>query len=322
MTRLLIITSVLATLVLLKSLNDRPPIWVDTDVEQETTNSVSDVNNTPAATDRFVAARPWPEDLQKSVRDALARWELDQELLPDLYHPVERSEPEERIRAEWVCKQSLLQMAAVISEQPSGLHRLRLSSGDLFPYREIRIGDKVATLDLLDGVQVKVPVSEIDKIYVPIGNHDEVVSSSGSLADTLDIVRMLSLHQSITDQRWLMWFEKGGPETLSRLVSTRDSRIIDGYLSMITRAAAEGADSISRSGKSARELSDWISEMRTKLRVGFPTEDREETLLTLKSWQRWLDRNGDKAYLSRQAFVQVDQELRLLQLDIVKSTGF
>ena len=103
MTRLLIVTSVLATLVLLKSLNDRPPIWVDTDIEEETTNTVSDVNNTPDATNLFVAAKPWPVDLLESARDALDRWEVDQQLLPDLYHPAERSEPEERIRAEWVC---------------------------------------------------------------------------------------------------------------------------------------------------------------------------------------------------------------------------
>ena len=322
MTRLLIVTSVLATLVLLKSLNDRPPIWVDTDIEEETTNTVSDVNNTPDATNRFVAAKPWPVDLLESARDALDRWELDQQLLPDLYHPAEHSEPEERIRAEWVCKQSLLQMAASISEETSGPHHLRLSSGDLLRYREISIGGEVATLALLDGVQIKVPVSEIRKIFVPTENPVEVVSSSGSLADTLDIVSRLSQDKSITDQRWLMWFERGGPETLSRLVSTSNSRIIDGYLALITRAGDEGAGSISRSGKSARELSAWISVIRAKLRDGFPTEDREETLSTLKSWQTWLDRNGDKAYLSRQAVVQVGQDLRLLQLDIIKSTGF
>ncbi|MEE2883856.1 MAG: hypothetical protein VYD70_09050 [Planctomycetota bacterium] len=323
MTRLLLVTSILTTLVLFRTLAERPPVPVEPQIKSEIGSTSTTEDSTPTiANDRPREAQPWPADLQLSARKALDEWNLEHNLLPQLSDPLPRSAPEELLRAEWICKRSLLEMAANASHESDRFFHLRLNSGDVLRYQDMKIHEGISTLKLIDGVRVRIPVSEIlETRVVPIEKSSHKYLA-GSLGDTLDVIDLLAKDKSIPQPRWIAWFESGGPETLARLLSSADGIILDSFVTRFWRTPPVQAVSQSTDGKSPKELANWMLQMRKKLREGFPTEEREETLLILESWQTWLDRNGTKAYRSRQIYVQTSRDLRLLQLDIVKSTGF
>ena len=322
MTRLLTITSVVATLILLKVLNDRPPIQIHPEVGND--NQISTIaDDLPVDLRKNIKeVEPWPVDLQMAAREALDLWHLEQDLLPQLYDPAQRSDAEERLRAEWICKKTLLRLASTKLQDHELKRQLRLSSGALLQFKSLVASEGMVTVELPDGLRINIAPSQIVQIDAPASEKIPVELITGSLADTLDLIDQLGTGQTVAHERWMTWFEKGGPESLSTLMTTKGSRLLDRYLARIWKNTASATEPGSIGGRSPLALSDWISGIRKKLREGFPTEEREETLLTLKSWQTWLDRNGDRAYGSRQAYVAASRDLRLLQLDIVKSTGF
>lgn len=323
MTRLLLISSILTTLVLFNSLADRPPILVSGNPEDE----IDTVTGQEPVIDGFETRKdkpviPWPQEMQAEAQAALDNWEIHESILPQLDVLNERSPQEERLRASWICKAFLKDTSGAINVSDSRTNKLRLESGETITFTDLKVKKGMTNLVLPGPVEIQIRVDQIAEIRVnsepaTINDHP-----GGSLSDTMSIMELLSAEGTIPAKRWTTWFENGGPETLTLLLPPDRSRLLRHSLQAIW-----GIDPIQDSepvtgSQSAGELTRWMDGIRKKLRSGFPTEDREETLLTLESWKNWLDRNGKKAYRSERALQKIRQDLRLLQLDIVKSTGF
>ena len=143
----------------------------------------------------------------------------------------------------------------------------------------------------------------------------------GGIADTLDILDDLSMARSIDDTRWRRWLQQGGPEVLLQLLPAARARPLEKLIrdrsieNTTERAAVAG-------GKTPLQLTQWRKSVRQLLRDGFPTEKRTRVIEEVDNWQSWLDAYGTQVYRSRARYLQISRELRILKLDIVKSTGF
>ncbi|MGE4619689.1 MAG: hypothetical protein AAEJ04_07775 [Planctomycetota bacterium] len=322
MTRLLTFSAILATLVLLQVLANRPPEVIEADKEDQSRNELgSPEQETPFQTRQQSNPQKWPIDLQTEARQALDQWQLETQLLPGLFDPTPRPEIEELLRAEWICKTSLMDLAKIIQVDDSEPRYLLLKSGSLLRYSSLQMRDQACLVTLLAGVTVRIPGHQILETRAAPTQESAVSAIAGSLPDTIQLIRKLAEGRYPSDVQWNRWFENDGPETLCRLVGTKESLILESLSQRISKNSVSNQKQVTDL-QSPKALSAWMAKIRLKLRNGFPTEDREAVLLELDSWQSWLDRSGADAYRSKQTYQKTSRDLRILHLDIVKSTGF
>lgn len=322
MTRLLLVSTILTTAVLFKALQDRPPILAPLETGVTDTSSSNTQTGAAKQDDTIPEVSSWPEDLQAQARKALLEWRLDREILPQIDLMIKRTAQEEELRIHWICKEGLLEIAKNYGKDHHQLSHLKLNTGQLIKYKSLVIHKGLCLLELPGDVQIQIPVTEILETKAQPDAVSASAVQAGSLSDTLDMVNRIVEKQTIGELRWLAWFDNGGPESLCPLLPSDRSRVLTMSITTLWGKRTVQGINPQTDGKSPHELATWMAAMRTKLRDGFPTEDRQATLLTLESWQDWLDREGPKAYRSSQAYQKISRDLRLLQLDIVKSTGF
>jgi hypothetical protein len=322
MTRLLTFSSILATMVLLQVLGDRPPVLItSSQLDHPKTTMVAEDQTTTSSPSEQSTTVKWPIDLQIKAREALDLWQLEEPILPGMYSKSPRPEPEQLLRAEWICKSSLIKLSQIIRHEKAQPRYLRLNSGSLLRYKDLTIGQQSCRVTLLAGVTVNIPIGEISETRTTPPQEKPSPTIAGSLADTINLVTTLAEDRTPSADRWVRWFENGGPETLSGLLGSTESAVLDRVFARIS-ANTMASQKHRSGGKSTDQLDTWISKIRQKLRQGFPTEDRDDVLVELDSWQSWLDRNGRTAYGSEQSYQKISRDLRILHLDIVKSTGF
>jgi len=320
MTRLLTICALLASLVLLQALHGRPPEIVSTAPgdEKETTDFSS--GSRPATMQQDPMAPAWTDAQIQRLTAQLKSWS-HVDPAPGIDDPRPRREAEEPLRIEWICQRELLRLKdrRTASEEP--VRFLRLQGGSLLAHRSVHFQSGFAEVVLPAGQMVRIPAPEILSTRVPPDAGEPRLQVAGGIADTLDILDDLSMARSIDDTRWRRWLQQGGPEVLLQLLPAARARPLEQLIrnrsieNTTERAAVAG-------GKTPLQLTQWRKSVRQLLRDGFPTEKRTRVIEEVDNWQSWLDAYGTEVYRSRTRYLQISRELRILKLDIVKSTGF
>ncbi|MEE2857980.1 MAG: hypothetical protein VX949_11350 [Planctomycetota bacterium] len=320
MTRLLTICALLATLVLLQALHGRPPevVFTTTGEGNESTDPLPGSQSVSVQEDPMAPA--WTDDQIQQLSAQLKSWsQVDPSL--EIDDPRPRTEQEESLRIEVICQRELLQLKDHRTPSMQPIRFLRLKGDSLLAHRSLRFRSGFAEVVLPDGPVVRIPASEILATRVTPDDVDTPLLVGGGIADTLDILDALSRNESIDDTRWRHWLQHGGPEVLLHLLPAARARPLE-LLLRSKPGEISGEVVASAGGKTPLQLTRWKKSIRQLLRDGLPTEQRPQILEEIDNWQSWLDAYGTQVYRSRTRYLQISRELRLLKLDIVKSTGF
>jgi|GEM_PF-945686 len=322
MTRMLIFCALLVTAVLFQALQARPPlIKFSEKITSPSTESLAanpSLDSTaPVENSDSQQRSNWSTEQKRSIEERLTRWSPIEISELDLAGP---SPEDQLLLLESICQQELTRLGQKDSAATVPLLTMRLKGGSTLAYRSLQIRAATAETVLPSGLSIRIPTSRIEATQRSMTVPPAATSPSGSLIDTISIVDSIRRQEPINPIRWHSWLEQGGPEMLARLIPTDRSK----PLQQLTRSAWKSLPSESPevAGKSAVQLNQWIGSIRTRLREGFPTEQRQETLEQLDQWQKWLDIHASDGYTLQTRYQQMSQQLRLLKLDIVKSTGF
>jgi hypothetical protein len=322
MTRLLIFCALLVTAVLFQALQARPPlIEINEKIASPSSESLaanSSLDSThPVENSDSQQRSSWSTEQKRSIKERLARWSPIEFSELDLAGP---SPADQLLLLESICQQELTRLGQKDPAAAVPLLTMRLKGGSTLAYRSLQIRAATAETVLPSGLSIRIPTSRIEATQVTTTVPPAATSPSGSLVDTISMVDSIGRQEPIDPIRWRSWLEQGGPVMLARLIPTERSK----PLHELTRNAGKSvpSDSSEVAGKSAEQLNQWIASIRTRLRAGFPTEQRQGTLEQIDQWQKWLDIHASDGYTSQTRYQQMSQQLRLLKLDIVKSTGF
>ncbi len=320
MTRLLTICALLATLVLLQALHGRPPEIVSTAPGDEKENADPSTGSLSPTMQQDPMAPEWTDAQIQRLTEQLKSWsQVDP--VPGIDDPRPRAEQEEALRIEWICQRELLRLKGrrTASEEP--VRYLQLQGGSLLTYSSLHFRSGYTEVVLPDGPMVRIPASEILATRVTPNAGEPRKLVAGGIADTLDILDGLTRAEMIDDSRWRRWLQHGGPEVLLHLLPAATARPLEKLL-RLKSSEVNNEVVTAAGGKTPLELTRWRKSIRQLLRNGFPTEKRPQILEEVDNWQSWLDAYGTQVYRSRTRYLQISRELRLLKLDIVKSTGF
>ena len=319
MTRLLIFCALLVTAVLFQALQARPPlIEINEKIASPSSDSLganSSLDFTPSVENSDSQQRSsWSAEQIRSIEGRLARWSSIESSELDLAGP---SPADQLLLLESLCQQELTRLGQKDPAAAVPLRTMRLKGGATLAYRSLLIRAATAETVLPSGLSIRIPTSRIEATQVTTTVPPAATFPSGSLIDTISMVDSIRRKKPIDPIRWRSWLERGGPEMLARLIPTERSK----PLHELTRNGWKSlpSDLPEVAGKSTDQLNRWIASIRTLLREGFPSEQRVEVLEQIDQWQQWLDL---QALTAQTRYQQMSQQLRLLKLDIVKSTGF
>ncbi len=319
MTRLLIFCALMVTAVLFQALQARPPL-IEISEKIASPSSVSLAANSsldsthPVENSDSQQRSHWSTEQKRSIEERLSRWSPIEISELELAGP---SPADQLLLLESLCQQELTRLGQKDPAAAVPLLTMRLKGGSTLAYRSLQIRAATVQTVLPSGLSIRIPSSRIEATQVTTTVPPAATSPSGSLVDTISIVNSIGRQEPIDPIRWRSWLEHGGPVMLARLIPTERSK----PLHELTRNAGKSlpSDLPEVAGKSTEQLSQWISSIRTLLREGFPSEQRVEVLEQIDQWQQWLDL---QALTAQTRYQQMSQQLRLLKLDIVKSTGF
>lgn len=319
MTRLLIFCALLVTAVLFQALQARPPlIEINEKIASPSSESLaanSSLDSTHSVENSDSQQRSsWSTEQKRSIKERLARWSPIEISELDLAGP---SPEDQLLLLESICQQELTRLGQKDPAAAVPLLAMRLKGGSTLAYRSLQIRAATAETVLPSGLSIRIPTARIEATQVTTTVPPAATSPSGSLVDTISMVDSIGRQEPIDPIRWRSWLEQGGPVMLARLIPTERSK----PLHELTRNAGKSlpSDLPEVAGKSTEQLNQWIASIRTLLREGFPSEQRVEVLEQIDQWQQWLDL---QALTAQTRYQQMSQQLRLLKLDIVKSTGF
>jgi hypothetical protein len=322
MTRSLIFCTLLVTAVLFQALQARPPliefIEKSTSPSSESLDATSSLDSTHPV-DRSDSQRGsgWSAEQKRSIEVRLARWSAIELSELDLAGP---SPEDQLLLLESICQQELTRLGQKDPATAAPLLTMRLKGGATLAYRSLQIRAATVETVLPSGLSIRIPTSRVEATQVTMTVPPAATSPSGSLVDTISIVESIRRQEPIEPVRWRAWLERGGPEILARLIPTDRSKPLHELTRIVWKSAP--SESPEGAGKSAEQLNQWITSIRSRLREGFPTEQRSGVLKQIDQWQQWLDMHASNGYTSQTRNRQMSHQLRLLKLDIVKSTGF
>ncbi|MDE0959335.1 MAG: hypothetical protein OSB09_00985 [Planctomycetota bacterium] len=316
MTRMLIFCAMLTTGVLLQALQDRPP-KVEFIEYSVTTSTNTELESDPRAVEPVPQPKSWSPEQRRSIQARLSSWSpIDRNELDR----ADSSTEDQLLLLESICQRELRRLGQSAGTAAEPLLYMNLKGGASLAYRSLRIHAGTGEIELPGGLVIRVPTSRIRATRVAAPTAPAHTLPPGSLVDTLSMIESIGRDEPIEKVRWNAWIQQGGPEGLVRLIPSERSK----RLQNLTRIAWSLPTSPlpEADGKSTEQLERWMSSIRSRLREGFPTEQRREVLEKLDLWDQWLDMHGTQSYSSQTRYLQIRHQLRLLKLDIVKSTGF
>ncbi|MDE0957687.1 MAG: hypothetical protein OSB12_03525 [Planctomycetota bacterium] len=319
MTRLLIFCALLVTAVLLQALQARPPsIEFSEKIASPAADSLaanSSIDSTPPVenTDPQQRSR-WTAEQKRSIEERLTRWSPIEISEFDLAGP---SPEDQLLLLESICQQELTRLGQQDPAAAVPLLTMRLKGGSTLAYRSLQIRAATVETVLPSGLSIRIPTSRIEATQVTRTVRPAATYPSGSLVDTISILDSIGRQEPIDPIRWRSWLEQGGPVMLARLIPTDRSKPLRQLSRIAWRSSPSEVPEVA--GKSKEQLNRWIASIRSLLREGFPSEQRVEVLEQIDQWQQWLDL---QVLTSQNRYQQISLQLRLLKLDILKSTGF
>ncbi len=323
MTRFLVVCTILLTVLLFQALRSRPPVFVQLDgpSEEDVVSSTIDHGLPLGNVDTDLAeAIDWSPQQRQLVTQQIDNWGIIDMEAAGITEVESASSSDELLRLEYWCQRELKTFEK--EEKPTGpILYLQLDEGSTLPYRSLTIGKGRAIVELPDGPQVVLQPGSIATTGLTSSPESDVTIRPGSLLDSIQLVELVASNGRVDKPRWTSWFSGGGPETLSRLLPEDRARRLKKFIERSWRSSATSSPE-PHSTRTIKSLMDWIASVKKLLRSGFPADRREETLISFDEWETWLGRYGRDQINQRTQYLRLRRDLRVLKLDVVKSTGF
>jgi len=323
MTRFLVVCTILLTALLFQTLRNRPPVVVQLDGSSEEimTSSDSEISPSIGTTDSDVEKRnEWSPQQRQLLKQHIDSWGVVDMTAAGITDNESANSSDELLRLEYWCQRELATFGK--RGEPSGpILYLQLDEGNTLPYRSLTIGKGRALIELPDGPQVVLQPGSITATGLTASAEPAQNIRPGSLLDSIQLVEMVANSGRVEEPRWSSWFSSGGPETLARLLPEARASRLKKFIERSWRNTVTASPE-PESTRTLKSMLDWIASVKKLLRSGFPADRREETLISFDEWETWLSRYGRDQISQRTQYLRLRRDLRVLKLDVVKSTGF
>ncbi|OUU25234.1 MAG: hypothetical protein CBC13_02315 [Planctomycetia bacterium TMED53] len=181
--------------------------------------------------------------------------------------------------------------------------------GSTLKAANLEVGSGVIKLTAPNGLDLSIDVDQVKTI--------EGFSPPPPTADdTLALLTRAKQGDSITDQEIENWLENDGAEELSTRYPLKSSLA----LSKAVRGPTDStANTQNQSGENLDldELDEWMSSVRDDISKGISSNQRTTLILEIDQWISLLQSRATNERISRWS-----NQLRILKLDLIKSTGF
>ena len=134
--------------------------------------------------------------------------------------------------------------------------------------------------------------------------------------DTLALLLRTKQGDSISDQELENWLENDGAEELSTRYPLKSSIALSKAVRGPTDSKANTQNQIGEN-LDLDELDEWMSSVRDDISKGISSNQRTTLILEIDRWISLLQSTATNEKISRWS-----NQLRILKLDLIKSTGF
>ncbi|MGB1071881.1 MAG: hypothetical protein ACPG1Z_09455 [Planctomycetota bacterium] len=283
MTRLYLISSIVTGAILLQFLTSRPP---EVEWVQPEVSAETSLNQ-PASNGKSPAVNGRPSEPQKDDPLLLARNALN----------------------------DFAVLIGEAKEEPDSLTRIHLKDGATFD---------VLDTDLQKGeINVSLPGGQSLQISPDQVSHFETVDYRQKESDneTFQILARIKSGERVSDEELTQWLESGEAESFVEQYPHSSNRRLVRHLIPITSSSTDLASS-QQGPVDTDELDEWMADVRSLMTRKVSGSKRTELLLEMDQRLSQLSRELSLSPQNREKITQFANRLRILKLDLIKSTGF
>lgn len=283
MTRLYLISSIVTGAILLQFLTSRPP---EVEWVQPEVSAETSLNQ-PASNGKSPAVNGRPSEPQKDDPLLLARNALN----------------------------DFADLIGKAKEEPDSLTRIHLKDGATFD---------VMDTDLQKGeINVSLPGGQSLQISPDQVSHFETVDYRQKESDdeTFQILARIKSGERVSDEDLTQWMESGEAESFVEQYPHSSNRRLARHLNPIVSSSTDLAAS-QQGPVDTDELDEWMADVRSLMTRKVSGSERTELLLEMDQRLSQLNRELSLSPQNREKITQFANRLRILKLDLIKSTGF
>ena len=200
-------------------------------------------------------------------------------------------------------------------EEQESLTRLHLKDGSTFD---------VMNADLQNGeINVSLPGGQSLQISPGQVSHFEKVDHRQEESDdeTFQILARINSGERVSDDELSQWLESGEAESFVEQYPHSSNRRLARHLNPIASSSTDVASS-QQGPVDTDELDEWMADVRSLMTRKVSGSKRTELLLEMDQRLSQLNRELSLSPQNREKITQFANRLRILKLDLIKSTGF
>ena len=283
MTRLYLISSIVTGAILLQFLTSRPP---EVEWVQPEVSAETSLNQ-PASNGESPAVNGRPSEPQKDDPLLLARNALN-----DFAVLIDESK-----------------------EEPEFLTRLHLKDGSTFDVMDTDLQKGEINVSLAGGQPLQISPGQV--------SHFERVDNRQKESPdvTFQILARIKSGERVSDEELTQWLESGEAESFVEQYPHSSNRRLARHLNPIASSSTDLASS-QQAPVDTDELDEWMADVRSLMTRKVSGSKRTELLLEMDQRLSQLNRELSLSPQNREKITQFANRLRILKLDLIKSTGF
>ncbi len=200
-------------------------------------------------------------------------------------------------------------------EEPVFLTRLHLKDGSTFDVMDTDLQKGEISVSLPGGQPLQISPGQV--------SHFERVDNrqKGSDDVTFQILARIKSGERVSDEELTQWLESGEAESFVEKYPHSSNRRLARHLNPIASSSTKVASS-QQGPVDTDELDEWMADVRSLMTRKVSGSKRTELLLEMDQRLSQLNRELSQSPQNRDKITQFANRLRILKLDLIKSTGF
>ena len=200
-------------------------------------------------------------------------------------------------------------------EEPVFLTRLHLKDGSTFDVMDTDLQKGEISVSLPGGQPLQISPGQV--------SHFERVDNrqKGSDDVTFQILARIKSGERVSDEELTQWLESGEAESFVEKYPHSSNRRLARHLNPIASSSTKVASS-QQGPVDTDELDEWMADVRSLMTRKVSGSKRTGLLLEMDQRLSQLNRELSQSPQNRDKITQFANRLRILKLDLIKSTGF
>ncbi len=217
-----------------------------------------------------------------------------------------------------LARNALKDFAMLVAEekvQPESLTRLHLKDGSTFDVNDTDLQKGEINVSLPGGQSLQISPDQV--------SHFEMIENRQKQSDdvTFQILTRIKSGDPVSDGELTQWLESGEAESFVEQFPHSSNRRLARHLNPIVATSSDLA-SQQQGPINTDELDEWMADVRTLMTRKVTGAKRTELLLEMDQRLSQLNRELSLSPQNRDKVTQFANRLRILKLDLIKSTGF